>query len=84
MHIELSEHFTYSKLLRFHIPIHHYDGADLHLWCCRWIFYLKLYRRRAFCCGQHCHAVPDDLRCGRIYDWNRRQCPRCLHSGRWR
>ena len=50
MNIELSEHFTYRKLLRFTFPsIYGNDGADICLWCSGWIFYLEFHWSGAFC-----------------------------------
>ena len=31
-----------------YIPIHHYDGVELHLWCCRWIFISNFIGAEAF------------------------------------
>ena len=82
MHIELSEHFTYSKLLRFTFPsiimmvlTSIYGVVD-------GFFISNFIGAEPFAAVNI--VMPFLMICGRIYDRNRRQCPRCLHSGRWR
>lgn len=84
MHIELSEHFTYSKLLRFTFPsiimmvlTSIYGVVD-------GFFISNFIGAEPFAAVNIVMPFLMIFGAGRIYDRNRRQCTRCLHSGRWR
>jgi len=81
MHIELSEHFTYSKLLRFTFPsiimmvlTSIYGVVD-------GFFISNFIGAEPFAAV---NIVMPFLMIFGAVGFNRRQCPRCLHSGRWR
>ena len=82
--IQLSDHFDYSRLLRFVLPLRRHHAVHLHLRHRGRPVRLELCGQNGFCSGQPYHARADAGRLGGLHAWHRRQRHRGHHAGRGR
>ena len=77
MKIQLSDHFTYKRLIRFVISIDHYDDLYFDVQYYWWIIYFQFCRKNSICCGQSDPSCCDGCWSDRIYDRFWWKCDRC-------
>ncbi len=77
MQIQLSEHFTYKKIIAVRPSFHRHDDLYFHLRCSGRALCFQLCRQNCFCRSQPHHAASDGDFRTRFYGRYRRQCDRC-------
>lgn len=82
--IQLSDHFTYKKLLRYTLPSVIMLVFTSIYGCCRRLLCVEFCGQNTVYRGELHHAVFDDPRFPGLYVWNRRRCTDCQNTWRGR